>query len=317
MRRLPLVSPLDRILFLKAQHYLEDQPPGLLTVLAAHSEDRFYPAGSLIREADRPVDRILFLARGRVRVGGDGNGEIGGMDIDAPGIIGLAHHFAGAEKPPAVRALTDTLCLELVASDLDQILEDHFTLLLEFAQRGASEALGSHRRLGDLRPPEAGFERESHPATPVQLDLVERLARARLAPFLRGTNLTLLGQLFRAESPRIFETGEAIWNTGDEVDSMALVLDGSFQTEGEFGLAIAPSGATLGAWEILSHSPRFEGWVANTQSRVLVIRRDLFTDLLEDHFDFAQAYLRRSSQKTLEAWNLEMRGLGGYETSTP
>jgi CRP-like cAMP-binding protein len=307
MTRLPLVSPLDRILFLKAQHYLEDQPPGLLTVLASHSEDRFYPAGTLIREADRPVDRILFLARGRVRVGGDRSSEHEGMSIDAPGIIGLAHHFAGAEKPPGVRASTDTLCLEIAAGDLDQILEDHFTLLLEFAARGANEALESHRRLGDLRPAEAGFEREAHSGTPVQLDLVERLARARYAPFLRGTNLTLLGQLFRMESPQIFETGEAIWSEGDKVESMALVLDGSFQTEGEYGLAIAPSGAMLGAWEILLNSPRYEGWVANTPSRILVIRRDLFTDLLEDHFDFAQAYLRRSSQKTLEAWNLESR----------
>jgi len=309
MARLPLVSPLDRILFLKAQPYLEGQPPGLLTALASYTEEQFYPAGSLIREADQPIDRILFLARGRVAMAGKSAGHSPAKEVEAPGLIGLAHHFAGVEHTPSVRVSMDTLCLEITTTDLDQILEDHFSLLHQFAMKNAAEVLASHERLGDDRPSEAGFELEFQGATPIHLDLVERLAQARHAPFLSGTNLTVLGQLLRMETPRRVERGEAIWKEGDPVDSMALVLDGCFRSEGRFGSAIAPSGSTLGAWEILSDSPRFEGWVAESPSRVLSIRKDLFTDLLEDHFEFAQAYLRRSALKTLEAWALEAKRL--------
>jgi CRP-like cAMP-binding protein len=310
MTRLPLVSPLDRILFLKAQRYLTDQPPDLLTALASYTEERFYSAGALIRSGKGPVDRVLFLGRGRVEIGGDPDSDDDTIEIDAPGVIGLPHHFAGVAQAPRVQASTDTLCLEITTADLDQILEDYFSLFLEFARRGADEALAVHRRLGASRPPEAGFASHVHSETPIQLDLVERLARARHAPLLRGTNLTVLGQLLRGEKIRRIEKGQAIWKEGDTVDSMAMVLDGHFRSEGRYGQATAPSGATLGAWEILSDAPHFEGWIADSPSRVLSIRKDLFTDLLEDHFEFAQTYLRRSSEKTLEAWALEARFAG-------
>jgi len=304
MARLPLVSPLDRILFLKAQPYLENQPPGLLTALASYTQERMYPAGSTIRKADQPVSRILFLGRGRVEIGEDPATGLRGNLIDAPGIVGLAHHFAGIDRTPPVEAASDTLCLEISTTDLDQILEDHFSLLLEFARRNAEQAHASHLQLGAARPPEEGFAQHAQRDTPIQLDLVQRLAQARHAPFFAGTNLSVIGQLLRLETPRRIAVGEALWKQGDRIDSMALVLDGRFRTEGRYGVTLAPSGAMLGAWEILSEEPRAEGWVAESPSRVLSIRKDLFTDLLEDHFDFALAYLRRSSLKTLEAWQL-------------
>ncbi len=114
--------------------------------------------------------------------------------------------------------------------------------------------------------------------------------------------MTVLGTLIRFSDPRTIPTGTALWHEGDAIDRMVLVLDGSFRTQGEFGRCHVPSGATLGAWEILAESPRFEGWVAQEPSRILSIHKDLFTDLLEDHFEFAETYMRRVSEKIVDGW---------------
>ncbi len=301
MTPLPLVSPLDRILFLKAQPYLAEQPPEVLTVLAYYTEERHYRGGQPVREAGDRVDRISFLAQGHVDVGGRDDAEAA-RRIGAPGVVGLVHHFAGVERPPAVRAGADTLCLELRVGDLDQILEDHFSLLLGFARRTGDEALRAGRALGSARPDEPGFDEATRSGTPVQLDIVHRLAQARRAPWFRGTNLTVLGQLTRFETIERLAPGQALWKTGDPIDRMALVVDGSFESDGPFARCRAREGALVGALEILSEAPRLEGWVARTPSRVLTIRRDLFVDLLEDQHDFAREYLGRCSERAIAAW---------------
>ena len=97
------------------------------------------------------------------------------------------------------------------------------------------------------------------------------------------------------------DQGQTIWNEGEEVDSMVLVFVGPFRKEGRFGRATAPSGAMLGAWEILSESHRTESWRAESSSRAPSMRKHPFIDLLEDHFDFAQSHLKRTAERTFEA----------------
>lgn len=307
MARLPLVSPLDRALFLKAQPYLDGLASNVLAALASYTEERFYPAGSVVRARRDVIERVVFLGSGAVYLSGPSDLPEHGLQIEAPGAIGLAHLFAGSNDAPSIRALEDTLCLEIGADDLRQIMEDHFPLLLQMARTSCEQAVLATMALGDGRPPELGFDDEDRRETPVHLDLVHRLARAKRAPFLRDTNLSVLGELFRVTEPKMISEGESLWARGASVDRMAFVLDGAFRSDGEFGTCVASSGSTLGAWEILVETPRFEGWIAERPSRVLFIHEDLFVDLLEDHFEFAEAYLRRVNQHVLYAWNLLAR----------
>ena len=304
MNRLPLVSPLDRILFLKAQPYLLGQPPEVLTALASYSEEVFHPRGTRIRDAGGRVDHILFLAQGRVDIIEGGDARAPARSVTAPGVVGLAHHFAGTESAPEVRAARDTLCLEIAVQDLDPILEDHFTLCLGFAQRGGAEVLARSRASAE-RPDEAGFAAPDHRATPVVLDPVQKLAQARRSPFFRGANLTVLGQLVRFQDPERIAVGDRLWRIGDPIERMALVLDGRFHTEGPFAIGRAASGAVIGAWEILEEGLHEESWVAEAAGRILWIDRHAFVDLLEDHWEFAEAYLRHSSCRLVSSWEAE------------
>lgn len=295
MARLPLVSPLDRALFLKAQPYFEGLTPNLLALLASHSDEMFFPAGARVRRAGNPIDTVHFFGSGTLAIEHTIDGRTARFEVTAPGAVGLADHFAQTLAPPGVRATIDTSCLTLATADLDQILEDHFSLVHQFARATCDSVVATCKALADMRSDERGFEASDLVDTPATLDLVQRLARARRAPLLRGTNLTILAELIRFDEPEQIATGEALWREGDPIDRMVLILDGRFRTEGQFGVARAGAGATLGAWEIVATGPRFEGWVAEVPSRILSIEKELFVDLLEDHFEFAQTYLRRLS----------------------
>lgn len=307
MSRLPLVSPLERGLFLKAQPYLDGLPPRVLVVLASYSRERFYRSGESVQAPGQAIEDILFLGRGEVAVEGDLSQGTGRRHqdrlVDAPGAIGLAHHFAGTPRPPEVRAVRDTLGLALPVDELDQILEDHFSLLLQFTETTCIQAIRALQALGADRCDEAGFDRELRQATPTQLDLVQLLARMRKAPLFRNVNLPVLAEMIRGQEPRVLAAGERLWSAGDPVDRLVFVIDGRFESEGEFGQVGAGSGATLGAWELMTSESRFEDWRATRASRVVSIPKELFADLLEDHHEFALDYLGRVSNKLVEAWN--------------
>lgn len=318
MARLPLISPLDRILFLKAQPYLAGQPPEVLTALASYTEERFHDSGDVVREGDRPVGEIFFLAEGALQteVAVDGH-RIGTRRIVAPGVVGIPHLAAEVCDAPAVVAEGETLLLALDANELDQIFDDHPSLLLNFILRTSEQALAAQRALGARRPDEPGFAAEDQFGTPVELDLVHRLARARRAPFFQGTNLTLLGQLIRFEDVERLPAGGSLWSVGDAIDRMSLVLDGELEAVGPFPSAVAPAGAVVGALEILDEIPREEGWVARESSRIVSIRRDTFVDLLEDHPEFAREHHAHCSRIVLAAWAEAVRTEIGPRSRTP
>jgi CRP-like cAMP-binding protein len=304
MSRLPLVSPLDRALFLKAQAYLEGISSNVLAALASYTEERFYAAGTLIRAEGEKLDRLIFLGEGGVEVFGmrglDGPSRL----IEAPGAIGLAHHFSGSMHAPVLRAATDALCLELRVDDLDQILEDHFSLLLQMSRTSCYQAVFGIQNLKAKRPPLAAFEQAAVGQTPIQLDPVARLARLKQVPFWSEANLGVLAELIRGEPPQTLAAGEVLWREGDPTDRMLVILDGSVRSRGQFGEVEALAGATLGASELFVDHPRFETWEAEIPSRVIPIRRDLFIDLLEDHFEFAQTYLARVNSCILASWEI-------------
>jgi CRP-like cAMP-binding protein len=296
MASLPLVSPLDRALFLKAQPYLAGLPSSTLAALAEHSDEREFQAGESIYRADESPRAIHFLSAGAVRIQ---YASVAPFDLEAPAGLGLMDHLARPEVLPDVSALreTQTLCLGLDA--MMQILEDDFLLQLAIARSLSQIIVASQRALGARRPREPGFPSDRRPATPDRLDLVERLVWARSSPFFQDSSLTVLTELFRFQGPRAIAAGETLWRRGEPVESMALVLDGRFA-----GLCGAheheiPAGAMPGAWELFSLAPRRETVRAETSGWVVEIDRTHFTDVLEDHFEFTLDYLGKAAREVL------------------
>ena len=62
-------------------------------------------------------------------------------------------------EPPTLNVTADAgaLCLEVGTEDLHQILEDHFSLLLQMSRTSSEQAVETFRALGSNRGVEEGF----------------------------------------------------------------------------------------------------------------------------------------------------------------
>jgi len=296
MARLPLVSPLDRALFLKAQPYLEGLPPRAIAALGQYTEERSFGRGEVVYEAGQATDHIHFLSSGRMRTQYPAAEP---FDVAAPGGIGLVECLAESEAPPRVWAVEETFALSLGAGELVQLMEDDFLLYETLARSLARVGLDELRTQPPSRRAEPGFPPGPADASSGSLDLVHRIARAREAPFFRGSDLTVMTELLRFEEPRILEAGELLWERDSPVESLALVLDGGFVTSDGEQETRQPAGAMLGAWEVFSSEERYEDARAETRARVIEIDRTLFSDLLEDHFGFALDYLGKLARRLI------------------
>lgn len=297
MTRLPLVSPLDRALFLKAHPFLHELPPASVAALAAYSEERTYDAGDVIHEAGVLPRELCFLATGSVEVTYAGAEP---FVIEAPGGIGLIDAFAGSDAPRVV-AREPTLGLAIALAVFEQLLEDDFVMVMGFAADASHALLDALAGRG--APPSCMGRNPDLPRdrTSAMLDLVDRLAFAREVPFFERTNLTVLTELLRFQEPRVIAAGEVLWNEGDPVESLALLLDGEFESLAGGLTTRYPVGSMLGAWTILSGRSRSETLRATEPSRILEIDRSLFVDVLEDHFEFAIDYLGKVCRRLVEA----------------
>ncbi len=316
MRNLPLVSPIDRALFLKAQPYLAGISPQMIAVLAAHSEEREFGPQETVFAAGVPPDTIFFLSTGGVRIEYDDTRSKAAIEVEAPGGVGLMEYLVCSEHPPAVRATTQTQALAVDPRIFMQLVEEDFRLYQSIARTLGRAVLDARNALGPRRLPERGYGEQPPGPLPESLDLVQKLVRARAAPFFRRSDVMVMTELLRYQKPRRLDAGQTLWEAGNPVSSMALVLDGRCtatvpdartQAETKRGDGenrdsggrparepIAyPAGSVLGAWEILAVESRAETTEAAVGTWILEIDRVHLTDVLEDHFEFALDYLEK------------------------
>jgi CRP-like cAMP-binding protein len=265
--------------------------------MAQYAEESFFAREQALYARGVRPSKIHFLASGGVRT----QYAVGPIsDVYSPGGIGLVEYLAQSEEPPAVWALEDTLALSLDASTFMQIIEDDFVLYLSLAMNLARATMDAQSGWGSKGPAEQGFSEDGLRETFAILDLVHRLFRSREAPFFRGSNLTVLTQLLRFQEPRVLQAGEVLYQEGSAVESMALLLDGTFVTLSDGGETLHPAGSMLGGWEVFTQQPRGETARAVTPGRIIEIDRTLFADVLEDHFEFAIDYLSKLSRRLIE-----------------
>ncbi len=299
----PLASPLDRALFLRTQPYFADLDAGVVALLARESQERFFRRGAWVLEEGRPADRILFLVEGRLRGEQDGHSL---WEIEAPGGVGLAHLLAQTTRPPGFRAESDVLALEIEREPFMQILDDHFALTLEIARSWSHmiAALEHDEQLPELPP----LPPVSSPPLPgAGTKLVDHLAFARRTPYFERTNLTILAELFRTARMIGLQAGQSLYEVGEPVDSIALILSGSILSEG-YRLERLEAGELVGLWDLMTDDPRERSAIAETEARVVLLDRAHYVDLLEDHFDLACELLAILARRLISVQSLRLSG---------
>ena len=286
-RSIRYVSPFERALYLKRVTPLSELSPDHLAVVAQQVVERWFHRGDTIQAPGEPVRSFHIVVEGRVHARG---AEHGDEMVGPEKTLGLLSLFARAPEGLEAVADIETRTLEIDSDDLDEVLEDHFSILYsevrDLACRGLRERMaiesGTHLapREGSERPPER------------ELDLVERLQLLRAGPIFRNANMEALLSLANRLKEARFEAGETLWDDGDASGFLYAIVHGRVRcTLPDGRWFTAGTGYPLGNLESQCGAPRW--YQAVTETPVVAMRSstDEFIDMLEDHFETAREFL--------------------------
>jgi CRP-like cAMP-binding protein len=286
-RSIQYVSPFERALYLKRVTPLSDLTPDHLAVVAQQAEERWYSRGAVIQATSEPVRSFHIVVEGRVHVRG---GEHGDEMVGPEQTLGLLSLFARAAEGLEAVAELESRTLEIHSDELDEVLEDHFSILYNEIRDLGCRSLRARMDIetGTHLEPREPLER----APERELDLVERLQLLRSGSIFRNANMdALLGLANRLKEAR-FDAGETLWDAGDASGFMYAIVHGRVRcTLPDGRWFTAGTGYPLGNLESQCGAPRW--YQAVTETPVVALRNstDALIDLLEDHFETAREFL--------------------------
>jgi CRP-like cAMP-binding protein len=284
------VGPLERVLFLKTLGPLEALDLADIAVFAENAQEgQFAPGETILRAGERACSYHV-ITEGRVRAEGG--------EYPEPAVLGPRDGFGFlpmlAGLPEGLQATAEEATLTLMFEDdvIHDILEDHFSVLLNLVRNLARIMLVERRRIPPstyLAPAEGLFQK-----TPERIDLVERIVLIRRpgSPFA-NSSLEALAQLARSTPEVRFREGQTVWRIGEPSPLMYVIVSGRIVCTGADGAVLfrAGPGYPLGNLERLCGQPRW--FTAVCETPVVALRGDTedFLDILEDHFDMARDFV--------------------------
>lgn len=288
-----LVSPLERALYLKKLEPLQDLSPAELALIAQHAEEQFFKKGEVIFEKGERLSRFHIVVEGGVRATG---GEHGGEIVGPEGTVGLLSLLAEAEEGLDAVADADTTTLAMNADDMNDVLEDHFSILLNEMRAIARLTLEERMKIPDgtfLAPAEDMIKDFSGR----ELDLVERLLFLQRGAAFDHPNMDALVQIVRLSREVGIPKGTALWESGDPSGQTYFIVTGTVRCALKDGRAFRlGSGYPMGNLESLSGHPRWYKPVMESNVLAMKMETDAFLDVIEDHFGLAKDLLGRSAR---------------------
>jgi CRP-like cAMP-binding protein len=288
--RLPLVSPLERALFIGSQRLFKGLDSEIVAIIAAYTREVFVRKGAVLRKEGLPVDYLYYLVEGRLRI--EYEGQIS-LLTKPPGDAGLLWALADWERGPGYYAKTDTVVLQIGVGPFFDILEDYFPLVLRLYNVLFRDLIAIQKKLDvcadfSIQPPIDS----PYPVHP--LDLVERLGWATRCSAFRSVNLAALSQLLRVHPELRLKPGESLWNQDDPAEYLALVVYGTIRCTSthKFCNFVAGPATAIGLEDTLIGERREFSATAESQAILIRIDRQTYLDVLEDNFDLALLLLR-------------------------
>jgi CRP-like cAMP-binding protein len=274
-----LVSPLERILFLRGVTPLRRLSRKGLVEFADRLTERAFPRGSVLAVADEPIEHVFIIAEGRVAVDLDGTEEI----VESGAGINILRLLGGHETGRRAVAQVDTVALELAAADLLSLLEANPSMLEANLRQFAAGLLKLRGDLpigpGDTYVPTMG-ERPSGP-----IDLVQRLTVLEESSSVwKNANLDAVVTLARGMSEVHHPAGTPLWSTGDSAEFGLQLRYGKIECTSSDGRRVeVGAGFGLGFMDAMGGVPRAYGAVTSTEIVALRWEVDRFFAIIEAH----------------------------------
>lgn len=280
------VGPYERLMLVRAASFSSHPPAAALAALGQQAAERHLDAGTVLARANERWDTVHIVVDGRVGVYERGGRLYSAGPTEAFGLLEtLARAGAGIEA----RAEVDTITLEIAATTLLSIFEDHFVMTLGAIQRLSRMLLATPSWLSEtMTQPVRVPAIDPHG----ELDLVDRIRLLRTSDLFAHARTDSLAELAAQYEPFRAAPGTTLWHEGDEGGWFLVLLDGCIDSASAGGLRFSwCPGMIAGGVEALATAPRWHDATTTTSIIGLRLGAERLFDALEDDFSMAEDLL--------------------------
>jgi CRP-like cAMP-binding protein len=305
-----LAGRVERVLALRSFPGLALVDPTHLAIMADVAEERVFTRGATLLSPGAPVRSMHLIRRGEVAVMREGVAMrrfVGGDIVGA--IASLTRDPAGQH----VVATQDTRTFEIERGDLEDVLEESFSIL-NSALRGTLRGVIDCRR---QIPVDAGFSAPIADMVrgPADLGLVERVLFLRRLLTYGRARVEALAELASGMVEVRLPAGAELWQIGEASPYSLLVWSGVVRGDTERGqrFRFGPD-SVVGGIDSIAGAPRW--YRATAETEVVALRSEAadLMDVMEDHPDMGLDMLRVGARiltglyEELDRAALERRG---------
>lgn len=284
-----MIGAVERTLILKTFPGFGNIGADELAVLAAIARERTFGAGETMHSPGKPVQAFHLVFRGQVQIYRNGKPtQLLGPRSSVGGLAALAGDMNGTHAV----ALEGVLALEIDADDMDDVFEDHFSMIQAIIGSLAGTLRSVQMQMGGG----AAFEsarKVAQISTARPLTLVDKMFALRSATNFAEASMEALANMAQGMTERRYAPGDRLWRVGERADYSVLLITGVVECEadGVKPFTFGP-GYYVGGLDSLSHSDRWYGCRAVSDVVALVLERQKLFDVLEDHTDMGIQMMR-------------------------
>jgi CRP-like cAMP-binding protein len=290
----------ERILRLRGVPVFASMTSADLAQLATAMRTRTFEKGDVLLREDEPPRSFYLLGTGRVTMQRKGR-RIG--TVRAPGGVGFLSFMARTAGSTEAVAESYTEGYEVPADAMDEVFEDHFTVLLSMIRWVAERLINENRaqQPPPYIPPDPPFV---HLIGDKELGIVERIYLVRRARAFAEANVNSIARLVRQMQEIRVGAGETLWRPGDKADFSFFVVKGMLDLRwDEASVQVVGPGYVVGGAESIVGRPRWNELV--TREPVVALRgsREALIDMFEDDHEIAVRFLAMLANFLVTIWD--------------
>lgn len=253
----------ERMLYLRQIPVAAMLPAPLVRTLAGAMRPRKLRPGRKLVEQGAPVDALMLLTDGGLRLEREGK-PFGA--IKAPQTLGFLSILARQEAPWTAIADVETRGYEIETDTLLDLFADHFELLEATLRYLAERLWFEFQELPEQMLGIAPVDMGRVPNRP--LDLVEKVIFLRKTSGFATANVNALATMSRQLEEARLSAGSELWKSGDGGDRVFFVIEGSIRCAAPDGRSFRyGTGTGVGGIEAIAERPR---WYTATAESDLV-----------------------------------------------
>jgi CRP-like cAMP-binding protein len=252
---------------------------------AIQTEDVTLAAGEALYRAGEVSDHFFFLVSGQVTLSRPGAAD---SVFGEREVLGTLDAIAAKPHTHTALATKDARLLRIRVSDWAEVLEDNFDISTHAVTQLANRVLGLR-----TRPPPLGGWGDSPPASARAtsgLQVVDRILRLRAVPTFARASTQALAALAQLGSTTFARTDELMFARGETKGNLVIIASGevSMPWEGSPEPPRFGESSLLAGGASLSDTPLADVR-AVSPARAIVLPREDFFDVMEEHFDLVQS----------------------------